>query len=189
MQSKLPMHLSKQCGARTRSGKECLSPAMPNGRCRMHGGPSPGAPKGNKHALKHGRYTALQNSLREQLSRSSSAVVRAGPINRAGRRFESILPRSALEWAVANPGRRCADDPDGTMGLSGIAGEGSCRNDRPSSTHRPCLWQADRAGRRLASAMAGGMRLAAGGGIPSWCGTGGRSMRPMLQTALLFPKG
>jgi hypothetical protein len=29
-----------------------------NGRCRMHGGPSPGAPKGNKHALKHGRYTA-----------------------------------------------------------------------------------------------------------------------------------
>jgi hypothetical protein len=31
---------------------------MPNGRCRMHGGPSSGAPKGNKHALKSGRYTA-----------------------------------------------------------------------------------------------------------------------------------
>lgn len=31
---------------------------MPNGRCRLHGGLSPGAPKGNKHALKHGRYTA-----------------------------------------------------------------------------------------------------------------------------------
>jgi hypothetical protein len=31
---------------------------MPNGRCRMHGGPSPGAPKGNKNALKHGRYSA-----------------------------------------------------------------------------------------------------------------------------------
>jgi len=31
---------------------------MKNGRCRMHGGPSPGAPKGNKNALKHGRYTA-----------------------------------------------------------------------------------------------------------------------------------
>ncbi len=27
-------------------------------RCRMHGGSSPGAPKGNKNALKHGRYTA-----------------------------------------------------------------------------------------------------------------------------------
>jgi hypothetical protein len=24
----------------------------------MHGGTSPGAPKGNKNALKHGRYTA-----------------------------------------------------------------------------------------------------------------------------------
>jgi len=30
---------------------------MPNGRCRMHGGPSPDAPKGNKNALKHGWYT------------------------------------------------------------------------------------------------------------------------------------
>ena len=36
--------------------KPCQSPAMPNGRCRMHGGLSPGAPKGNKNAFKHGRY-------------------------------------------------------------------------------------------------------------------------------------
>jgi hypothetical protein len=26
--------------------------------CRMHGGPSPGAPKGNQNAFKHGRYSA-----------------------------------------------------------------------------------------------------------------------------------
>ena len=58
MQSKFPMHLSSRCGARTRSGSACQSPAMPNGRCRMHGGTSPGAPKGNKNAVKHGRYTA-----------------------------------------------------------------------------------------------------------------------------------
>jgi hypothetical protein len=31
---------------------------MTNGRCRMHGGTSPGAPKGNSYALRHGRYTA-----------------------------------------------------------------------------------------------------------------------------------
>jgi hypothetical protein len=31
---------------------------MPNGRCRMHGGKAPGAPKGNRHAFRHGRYTA-----------------------------------------------------------------------------------------------------------------------------------
>ena len=30
----------------------CQSPAMPNGRCRMHGGKSPGAPKGNRNAWK-----------------------------------------------------------------------------------------------------------------------------------------
>jgi uncharacterized protein YjcR len=58
MQSKLPMNLSARCGAKTRRGSECHSPAMPNGRCRMHGGKSPGAPKGNKNALRHGRYTA-----------------------------------------------------------------------------------------------------------------------------------
>jgi hypothetical protein len=52
------MHLSKRCGARTRSESRCRSPAMSNGRCRMHGGMSPGAPKGNKNSLKHGRYTA-----------------------------------------------------------------------------------------------------------------------------------
>ncbi len=31
---------------------------MPNGRCRIHGGLSPGAPQGNRNALKHGLFTA-----------------------------------------------------------------------------------------------------------------------------------
>ena len=30
-----------QCGAKTRSGEPCKTPAMPNGRCRMHGGKIP----------------------------------------------------------------------------------------------------------------------------------------------------
>jgi hypothetical protein len=34
------------------------SPAMMNGRCRMHGGKSPGPPKGNRDARKHGFYSA-----------------------------------------------------------------------------------------------------------------------------------
>ncbi|WP_370516038.1 HGGxSTG domain-containing protein [Novosphingobium sp. Gsoil 351] len=49
---------ASRCGARTRSGRPCQSPAMPNGRCRMHGGPSPGAPKGNRNAWKHGARSA-----------------------------------------------------------------------------------------------------------------------------------
>lgn len=68
MRSKSAMHLSRRCGARTRNGSACRSPAMPNGRCRMHGGPSPGAPKGNKNALKHGRYTAEAVALRREIS-------------------------------------------------------------------------------------------------------------------------
>lgn len=31
---------------------------MPNGRCKMHGGKSTGAPKGNRNSWKHGRYSA-----------------------------------------------------------------------------------------------------------------------------------
>ncbi len=48
---------SPRCGAKTRKGTPCKSPAMPNGRCRMHGGKSPGPPKGNQNAFKHGYYT------------------------------------------------------------------------------------------------------------------------------------
>ncbi|WP_283815736.1 HGGxSTG domain-containing protein [Bradyrhizobium sp. AUGA SZCCT0176] len=62
------MRQAKRCGARTRRGQPCQSPAMPNGRCRMHGGPSPGAPKGNCNALKHGRYTAEAIARRREVS-------------------------------------------------------------------------------------------------------------------------
>lgn len=41
---------------------------MPNGRCRLHGGVNPGAPKGNQNALKHGRYTAEAIANRRLLS-------------------------------------------------------------------------------------------------------------------------
>jgi hypothetical protein len=69
MQNKLPMHLSWRCGARTRSGSRCRSAAMPNGRCRMHGGMSPGAPKGNKNAFKHGHYTAEAIASRREIAK------------------------------------------------------------------------------------------------------------------------
>jgi hypothetical protein len=64
----LPMHRARRCLARTRSGRPCESPAMPNGRCRMHGGTSTGAPKGNKNAFKHGRYTAEAVRRRPEVS-------------------------------------------------------------------------------------------------------------------------
>ena len=47
------------CGAKTRGargGKPCKNSGMPNGRCRLHGGKSTGAPPGNKNAVIHGIY-------------------------------------------------------------------------------------------------------------------------------------
>jgi hypothetical protein len=70
----LDMHRAKRCGAGTRSGKPCRSPAMKNGQCRMHCGPSPGAPKANQHAYKHGRYSAEAIARRREIS----ALIRSG---------------------------------------------------------------------------------------------------------------
>ena len=49
-----PMHAATRCGARTRRGGSCRSPAVRGKcRCRMHGGaPGSGAPAGPRN----GRY-------------------------------------------------------------------------------------------------------------------------------------
>jgi hypothetical protein len=46
----------KKCGAKCRNGKPCCQIAMANGRCKMHGGKSTGAP-GNQNAYRHGIYS------------------------------------------------------------------------------------------------------------------------------------
>jgi hypothetical protein len=57
-----------RCGARTRRGTACQSPAMPNGRCRIHGGKSPGAPKGKRNGhWRGGFYTAEAHAERLRL--------------------------------------------------------------------------------------------------------------------------
>jgi hypothetical protein len=65
-----PMLSSRRCGAKTRSGKPCMSPAVSGKtRCRMHGGaPGSGAPRGNKNALKHGLFTREAIEGRRQVS-------------------------------------------------------------------------------------------------------------------------
>ena len=59
------MHLSPRCGAKTRSGSPCRSPAMPNGRYRMHGGRSPGAPRGKANG---NQFTCEAIAVRRQLA-------------------------------------------------------------------------------------------------------------------------
>jgi len=64
-----PMLSCPRCGAKTRSGKPCGSPAVHGKkRCRMHGGaPGSGAPRGNRNALKHGNYTREAIAERQKL--------------------------------------------------------------------------------------------------------------------------
>lgn len=64
-----PMMASPRCGARTRAGGACLSPAVSGRRrCRMHGGAKgSGAPKGNGNALKAGLYTAERLAMRRRV--------------------------------------------------------------------------------------------------------------------------
>lgn len=65
-----PMRDSLRCGARTRSGAPCQSPAVAGKRrCRMHGGAKDsGAPKGNQNALKHGTYTKEMLEMRREVA-------------------------------------------------------------------------------------------------------------------------
>jgi glucans biosynthesis protein len=49
-----------RCGAKTRTGGACQCPAVRDRkRCRLHGGRSPGAPKGSENGnFKDGTFTA-----------------------------------------------------------------------------------------------------------------------------------
>jgi hypothetical protein len=56
-----PMHGATRCGAKTRRGTACQSPAVRGKRrCRMHGGaPGSGAPSGRRNGnYRHGHFTA-----------------------------------------------------------------------------------------------------------------------------------
>jgi glucans biosynthesis protein len=67
---RLPKDRTLRCGARTRSGNPCRSPAVRGKRrCRMHGGAAgSGAPMGNKNALRHGHYSAEAIAQRRELA-------------------------------------------------------------------------------------------------------------------------
>lgn len=64
MESDNKAHANNLCGAKTRAGTPCKNKAMPNGRCRMHGGKSTGPKdkdkiKNNKNALTTGERESI----------------------------------------------------------------------------------------------------------------------------------
>lgn len=72
----MQLQVAPRCGAKTRSGTPCHAPAIQGKRrCRMHGGKSPGAPKGNQNAFKHGRYTTQSLSLKREAKQIRNVLV------------------------------------------------------------------------------------------------------------------
>ena len=76
-------HAAPRCGAtRKYDGHPCHSPAMANGRCRLHGGKSTGprTPEGAERkrqaVLRHGFYTAEAKAER-RIARSALVDLRA----------------------------------------------------------------------------------------------------------------
>ncbi len=74
------MRQTARCGAKTRRGTSCQSPAVRGKkRCRMHGGAKgSGAPEGNENALKHGMYTretlSFQKHVRDLLREGTKTI-------------------------------------------------------------------------------------------------------------------
>lgn len=77
-----PMQNAPRCGAETRKGTPCDSPAISGkARCRMHGGKGSGAPKGNCNALRQGLYSkdvlareAKLRDIRQRLSATLASI-------------------------------------------------------------------------------------------------------------------
>jgi len=95
---------SPRCGAKTRKGPPCKSPAMANGRCRMHGGKSTGPKTAEGRAKcaqarwKHGKYCKEAADLRRRVSallREARALVE---------RVEEEMSTSQVGEANSEPG-------------------------------------------------------------------------------------
>ena len=61
-----PFNGAPACGAKTRRRSPCLNPAMPNGRCRMHGGKTPSGPA-SVH-FRHGHRTKASEQTSKDLT-------------------------------------------------------------------------------------------------------------------------
>jgi len=87
----------QRCGAKTRKGTACLSPAIKrNGRCRLHGGASTGPKTIEGRArislanLRHGKYT------KDKLERKRQNAAKGQAIRKELRQLERELIATGL---------------------------------------------------------------------------------------------
>ena len=102
-----------RCGAQTRSGSPCRSPAIHGrARCRMHGGKGSGAPRGNLNARKHGAFTGGMKDIARYIRITAMVVKHANRtiwLEDCARHHAALDRRIAvLRTAVMlDPGRDC----------------------------------------------------------------------------------
>ena len=98
-------NLASRCGAKNRAGCPCRAPAMPNGRCRQHGGKSTGprTPKGIARMFtantKHGRQSAPKRTQQPYVT----TATRRGRLTAAARRLQPYLPKQMEARLAAGP--------------------------------------------------------------------------------------
>ena len=80
--ARLALARAPRCGAKCkRTGLPCRAVAMANGRCRMHGGRSPGAPAGEEHwNYKHGQRAQTDEKLARRWLRNAQKRQGAGRV-------------------------------------------------------------------------------------------------------------
>jgi hypothetical protein len=138
-----------RCGAHTRSGTSCRQPAMPNGRCRFHGGLSTGPrtaeglARSRTARFVHGGRTAEIIDLRSAAARSA-------------RRMKALLVAANASFPHAvgeEPAPDLIRGRDGGRAANSSAGHGLDRSVSPAplepvaSNHRDTEAQRDRVAR------------------------------------------
>ena len=78
-QQPVQFQTARQCGAQTKSGKPCRSPATTKGRCRLHGGASGsgGPPDKRNGQYRHGERTKAAIAEQQKFS-ALLKMLRAG---------------------------------------------------------------------------------------------------------------
>lgn len=89
------LQAAQRCLAKCkRTGKPCQQPAMSNGRCRLHGGKSTGAPKGNTNAATPGSLFSKYLTPEEQALYGTAEL---GSLDEEARLLRILLVRILAE--------------------------------------------------------------------------------------------
>ena len=141
-------NLAPRCGARARSGNPCRAPAMPNGRCRTHGGKctGPRTPEGRARSIAahttHGKSTAAKRAVQRYVR----ALITRARLFDAAVRLRAFLPPAMAVRVALGPAELKAPDHPSEVAFS--------------SGRDPNAWNvregAARTGRAAASGAAGG---------------------------------